>query len=87
MDRRPPTSLHQRVADLLEIETSLHEVAMVGRELDGAFVAQEVRRMEEVDVERGSRSTRPSRGAGAGRHGTFDKTPQAASMALQALIW
>ena len=44
--------LDELVADFLEIEAPLNDRPVVGRQLDGAVVAEEIGRMEQVDVQR-----------------------------------
>ena len=52
MDRPTADQLDQLVADLLEVEAALHQVAVVGGQLDGAVVAEEVGGVQQVDVQR-----------------------------------
>ena len=52
MDGPTTDQLDQLVADLLQLEATLHHVPMVGGEVDDPVVAEEVGRVEEVDVER-----------------------------------
>ena len=52
MDGPTTDQLDQLVADLLQLQTTLHPVPMVGGEVDDPVVAEEVGRVEEVDVER-----------------------------------
>ena len=40
------------VADLLQLEAALHDVGVVARHLDRALVAEEIGRVQHVDVQR-----------------------------------
>ncbi len=52
VDRPAPEDLDEVVAGLLHLEGLLHERPVIGRHGDAAVVSQEVRRVEEEDVER-----------------------------------
>ena len=52
MDRAAAEDIEDVVADLLELEPALDDVAMVPGEVDRARVPEEIRRMEQIDVER-----------------------------------
>ena len=89
MDLASAEQRHDLVAGLLEREPAAHRVAVVARHLDRALVAEEVRRMQHVDVQRVALdpfaaveqppqiAQRPGRPA----------TPSAFSIAWTALIW
>jgi hypothetical protein len=52
MDRATADQVHDLVSDLLELESSLHLGRVVAGHVDHAFVAEEVRRVQQVDVQR-----------------------------------
>ncbi len=52
MDRAAAEQFQDLVADLLQLQALAHDIAMVLRHLDRALVAEEVRRMQHVDVQR-----------------------------------
>ena len=52
MDLAPADHRHQRVAGLLHLQALLDDLAMVARHLDRARVAEEVGRVQHVDVQR-----------------------------------
>ncbi len=52
MDRPAADQVDELVADLLQIETTLHHVAVSGGQFDGAVVPEEVGGMKQVDVQR-----------------------------------
>ncbi len=52
MDLAPAEQRHDLVAGLLEREPAAHHVAVVARHVDGAVIAEEIRRMQHIDVQR-----------------------------------
>ena len=52
MDGTPAEQVEDVVADLLQLEAAFDDVAVIPREIDGALVAEEVGRVEQIDVER-----------------------------------
>ena len=80
--------LHDQVAGALQAETTLHRAPVALGELDGVGAAEEVRRVEQVDVQGVALDPlaavqQPPQGGDA----LVDLTPQASSMAAHALIW
>ena len=51
MDLAPADDGHDRVAGLLHLQALLDDLAMVARHFDSARVAEEVGRVEHVDVQ------------------------------------
>ncbi len=51
VDLAPAQQRHDLIADLLELQAAAHRVAMIAREIDGALIAEEIRRMQHIDVE------------------------------------
>ena len=51
VDRSAAEDIEDVVADLLELEPALDEIAMVPSQVDRALVSEEIRRMKEIDVE------------------------------------
>ena len=52
MDLAPAEQCHDLVANLLQRETAAHNVAMVAGHVDSAGIAEEIGRMQHVDVQR-----------------------------------
>jgi hypothetical protein len=52
VDLAAPEDRHERIADLLELEAVLHRLRVLLGEGDGVGEAEEIRRVEEIDVER-----------------------------------
>ena len=51
MDLAPAEQPHDLVADLLQLQPAPHDIGVVVRHLDGAGIAEEIRRMQHVDVQ------------------------------------
>ncbi len=89
MDLPAAEEAHQLVARLLEREPAPHDLRCVARELDRAVVAEKVRRMEHVHVQRVALDPlaavqEPPEERGSAR---VTSTPQTASIAFIALTW
>ena len=89
MDRATAEQLQDFVADLLQLQTLAHDVAMVLRHLDRALVAEEVGRVQHVDVQRVALDPLAAiqQPAQLAHRSGVTVTPSASSIACTALIW
>ena len=88
MDRPPTQDGHDPVAEPLEAQAALHDLRVVRGQLDCARVAQEVRGVQQVDVQRVALDPLAAVEEAAQRRTSgSSRTPKRRSKAWTADIW